>query len=164
MFKFFTIFGILVSVMIWVLQRQHLNLLLRISISGLLLCLIGITVYFNMEPVTLGDKSWYDISPFKEIVLFIIMLLGMVARYFTKAIDERREKIAKLKKSGKPFKKVKIEFDMWEFSYPLFVSVITFGGVLSQTSMETLTLSNVIISFQTGFFWQTLLTKKSASK
>ena len=47
-------------------------------------------------------------------------------------------------------KKPSIEFDAWEFSYPLFVSVITFGTLLSQLEGNVLNVANIVLSFQTG--------------
>jgi hypothetical protein len=98
-----------------------------------------------------GD-AWYERSPMKEAIAFSLMLLGMTARYFTKAIEERRAKY-----TADPTKKHSIRFDFWEFSYPLFVSVITFGVLLQQLGSEELNLANLVLSFQTGFFWQTIL-------
>ena len=84
----------------------------------------------------------------------------MFARYITKAIEIRQEKIAILKKDNEEFVKPKLEFDIWEFSYPLFISLITFSVVLQQTSADSVTMTNIILSFQTGFVWQTILRKE----
>ena len=50
-----------------------------------------------------------------------------------------------------------MEWDRWEFVYPLLVSVITFGALLGQLEDTVANLPNLILSFQTGFFWQTIL-------
>jgi hypothetical protein len=85
------------------------------------------------------------------------MLLGMMTRYLVSLIEERREKLVELTKSGQQNPKVNLRFDVWEFSYPLLFSVMTFGGLLSQIKDDTLTVANVVLSFQNGFFWQSLL-------
>jgi hypothetical protein len=85
------------------------------------------------------------------------MLLGMAARYVTKAIEERRDKLAKWREGGSTGNRPGLDFDKWEFTYPLLISAITFGTVLSQEKDSGLSVANALLSFQTGFFWQTLL-------
>lgn len=55
------------------------------------------------------------------------------------------------------------EFDIWDFSLPLLVSVITFGSLLSQIENEALTLDNTIISFSSWFFLADYLEKTIVS-
>jgi hypothetical protein len=124
-------------------------------------------VLFVTLPVeTLGDETrvWNE-TPFRELILFALMIVGMAARYMTHAIELRRERIKELSKEqgGIRGRKPKLEFDAWEFSYPLFVSVVTFGALLSQIGDSFLTLANTILSFQTGFFWQTVLAKRDTT-
>jgi hypothetical protein len=115
-------------------------------------------VYFDSVSAELGPPlPWYDNTPVREIILFVVMLLGTVARYITKAIEERRTKILALRETGKPFEKPGLEWDTWEFSYPLFVSIVTFGALLSQVKEPSLSLASIVLGFQTGFFWQTIL-------
>lgn len=45
----------------------------------------------------------------------------------------------------------------------MFVSVVTFGALVTQLKDHTLSVSNATLSFQTGFFWQTILTAKQKS-
>jgi len=75
----------------------------------------------------------------------------------TKIIEERREKIAEEKRKTGNVIKPKLEFDLWKFTYPLFVSVVTFGALLSQLNAQYISFAGIILSFQTGFFWQTIL-------
>jgi hypothetical protein len=160
MMFFFILFGILFTALVWTIQRQSLRWPLRLPICIIILFSCILTIYFYIPEKTLGDLFWYDQRPYNEIILFVMMLFGMAARYITKSIEQRRKEIVKLKKSGRKFDKPGLEFDMWEFSYPLFISVITFGTLLPQIDNTRLTLTNAILGFQTGFFWQTLLTKK----
>jgi len=94
------------------------------------------------------------------MILFVSMLIGMAVRYFTKAIEERRDKLIKWRTSGSGGKRPTLEIDKGEFAYPLLLSAITFGALLSQLKSDQVTLENVLLSFQTGFFWQTLLAAK----
>ena len=87
------------------------------------------------------------------------MLLGMAARYFSYLIEQRRDEIQRLRAQNADSRGVKIRFDIWEFSYPLFFSVVTFGSLLTQVGDNGFTVANTVLSFQTGFFWQTLIKK-----
>jgi len=157
----FVVLGVLLSALIWLLQRRQWKAWIRfLWAAGIFLCL-ALVIYPQAGPVTLGtEHRWYQTSPLVEGWFFLLMLAGMGARYVTKAIEVRREKIAELSKQDAPFDKPGLEFDVWEFSYPLLVSVVTYGALLTQLKDHTLTAGNAILSFQTGFFWQTLLVVK----
>jgi len=43
-------------------------------------------------------------------------------------------------------------------------SFVTYGALLAQIGDSMITLANATLSFQTGFFWQTILTAKRMSK
>jgi hypothetical protein len=154
--------GIFLSASIWVAQRQTLKRWLRIVLALPLLTLSVLSLWLgNEQATTLGpSEHWYDGGAVCELMFFLLMLVGMAARYVTKAIEVRRAKISELEKAGKDFVKPGLEFDAWEFSYPLFLSVVTYGALVSQMKDQSLTLANATLSFQTGFFWQTLLTSK----
>ncbi len=161
----FLAYGILISIFVWLLQRRSWRIWLRLSLIIIVVCIFAIVVYIGDGPETLGPRErWYTENPGREIVFFVLMLLGMTARYLTQAIESRRERIKKLQKKGDRFKKPRIEFDIWEFSYPMLVSVITFGALLSQIEETAPTLASMTLSFQTGFFWQTILAAKQDSE
>ncbi|MCI0559151.1 MAG: hypothetical protein MN733_11695 [Nitrososphaera sp.] len=137
----------------------------RYRLIAILLILLGIfsaIVLFAIltdEATTLGNRQGLNIeSPYREFLLFLLMLAGMAARYFTHAIEDRRARIAELRSVGDETP-VKLRFDIWEFVYPIFVSIITFGALLPQVDGEKLSFANLVVSFQTGFFWQTLLAR-----
>jgi len=77
------------------------------------LIVLGIVLYLQIGPATLGAEEWYQTSPYLETGFFLLMLIGMAARYVTKAIEVRRERISELKKAGGPFTKPPLEFDIW---------------------------------------------------
>jgi hypothetical protein len=106
--------------------------------------------------------AWYDRSPQREIILFVLMLAGMAARFVTRAIEERRARIKEAASAGKRGR-VAIHFDGWELVYPMMVSVVTFGVLLAQIGSEHLTVANAVIGFQTGFFWQTILNRSEGN-
>lgn len=154
--------GTSLSLIIWCLQRPHWNGLLKALCCAVLVAAAALLVFLEATPRTLGAEKWYSSGPYPDLCFFVFMLIGMAARYFTKAIEVRREKIAALEKAGAALAKPGIDFDIWEFSYPLFVSVVTFGALLTQVKGDGLSLGNIILSFQTGFFWQTILATKQS--
>lgn len=161
MYIYLLLYGTCFSILIWVIQHKKSNKFIRLTF--LFISILAILLSYIIPSKTfLGSESWYNISPYREIIYFIIMILGMSARYITNAIEVRREKIIKLKKSSKYNKKskVKLDLDVYEFSYPFFFSIITFGMLLKQIEAETITVSSVVLSFQNGFFWQTVLKKE----
>ena len=165
MTKEYIIYGILSSLITLIIQRKQWQITIRLPIISALLLLTGLIVYVNIisSPIYLGVVPWYNSTPWIEVFFFFFMMIGMAASYFTKAIEVRRERIIELKKKHpdmKDLKKVAIEWDVWEFSYPFFFSFITFGTLLTLIDVYELTHTNMILCFQTGFFWQTLLKKK----
>lgn len=131
---------------------------LFLIILSFLFVLFGLLLFLFADSLFLDQEHWYNRSPYFQMLLFLFMILGMASQYFYNAVLVRRNKIAKLKENeGTMERKPKIEFDMWEFSLPMFVSVMTYGALLSQIEDEQLTISNVVLSYQTGFFWQTIL-------
>jgi 3-methyladenine DNA glycosylase Tag len=56
---------------------------------------------------------------------------------------------------------VGLDFDVWDFVQPFLVSLVTFGAIVARTS-ESEMLTNILLVFQTGFFWQTVLAKRGA--
>jgi hypothetical protein len=116
----------------------------------------GILVWINAHFVSPSVGG----APIGEILLFFIMLLGMMASYLTKQIEERRAKIQEKRKvgDGSP---TALNFDVWEFLYPMLVSVITFGAILQGIGEKAIDIQALILSFQTGFFWQTVLARST---
>jgi hypothetical protein len=107
------------------------------------------------SPQQLGPTTrWFDESPFRELLLFALMLLGMAARVLSLAIERRAVATAETR--------AHVKVDRWEFVYPMLFAVPTFGALLSQVQSDTLTLANVVLAFQTGFFWQTILKREDA--
>ena len=85
----------------------------------------------------------------------------MAASYFNKAINDRRDKIADtiLQKAGNSTRPG-LDFDVWDFVQPFLVALITFGAVVARVKAGDL-LTNILIGFETGFFWQTILANRS---
>src|SRR5262245_10960085 len=86
----------------------------------------GVAVAFMTvsAPTTLGSSRLIDQTPYRELILFALMLVGMAARVLSLAIERR-----KVTATG-PFGPVAV--DRWEFVYPMLFAVPTFGALLSQ--------------------------------
>ncbi len=162
MVTMFVVLGCLIASLIWIFQRRvRFPLAIMIVLTSIIVMAIFLVGYFTIEPITLSEKPWYNTSPYLEVTIFLLMIFGMISRYFAKAIEERREKIIILrKKEGDNVEKPGIEFDAWEFAYPMFFSVITYGLLIVDMKDPSLSLSNAVLSFQTGFLWQTLVSKR----
>jgi len=101
-----------------------------------------------------GSHHWYQASPAKEFIFFSAMVLGMIAKYFWDLIEERRRTHGD--DNGK--KRKPLNFDAWDCIQPLLLSGIVFAGILSM--LNELTFPSVLLSFQNGFFWQTVLKRR----
>jgi hypothetical protein len=112
----------------------------------------GIFAFLNALPGALGKGGWFQESPIRESVLFAAMLFGMAASYLTKQIEQRRNRIEEKRKTSDT-SATPLEFDLWEFTYPMLVSVITFGAILQSIGESAADLPSAILSFQTGFFF-----------
>jgi hypothetical protein len=156
----FGVIGILIALTGVTARTKRLPVVIRFLSSVILIIALMIYGYFVQPDLMLSEKKWYDHSPALEVLLFALMVLGMGASYFAKQIENRRGLIAKLRATGDNTKPP-LEFDPWEFSYPLLISVIMFGVVLERIQESSLTFSSRLISFETGFFWQTILASKN---
>lgn len=129
-------------------------------IATVLLAILAVVVLFLLAVfapgTTLGGPDDGIPSPYREILLFLAMLAGMAARFFTRAIENRRERIATARAAGQT-RRIKIEFDIWEFVYPMITSVMTYGLLLQQIPEGRLSVATFVLAFQNGFFWQTLI-------
>ncbi len=143
------IVGLIVLVSASLLKlRWWWQAVLAIVLTGMVASLLNIS-----EPVHLGGERWFNISPSRELLLFAAMLLGMIARVLSIEIEKWRAN--RLRTSGP-------QINRWDLVYPMLVSIPTFGALLSQTNAESLTLQALILSFQNGFFWQTILKREES--
>jgi hypothetical protein len=143
------------SLLTFVLLRRRGNKLWGSVGSAITWLVGGIVLYIlNSRAPTLGPgtrQTWWV-----EAILFVVLLLGMTAKYLWDLIEARNERNAK-RPPGEA--KVGLDFDFWDFAKPLLVSVIVFAAV---TGLEyKLSKTALINSFQNGFFWQTIFKKKN---
>lgn len=101
---------------------------------------------FISEPnvISKGPSVILSQIPWLEIMLYLIMIAGMAAKYLYDAIG----------KGNNP------SIEKWQFFRPLLVSPIVFGSIYANLGNSTPSLLLFIFSFQNGFFWQTVLKRK----
>jgi len=132
------------------------------TVAALALAIIGtlaIAIFFssNSAPQSRGPEiPVWQRSPFRELLLFAAMLLGMSSKYVWDLIEVRRT-INLSRKPDQP--KVGLEFDFWDFVQPLLVAALVFAAVLAATSESN--APSFLFSFQNGFFWQAVLKQKT---
>lgn len=118
-------------------------------------------VHAVTEPATLGPADWWTAlktTPFRELILFWLVLLGMMARELSLAIEQREKQGAKAGANSR------LKIDKWQFVYPMLFTIPTFGGLLAHIQGDTLTVAEGVLAFQTGFFWQTILGRRRPGK
>jgi uncharacterized membrane protein YhdT len=143
----FSIIGIVGLIVLLIAHALKIRWMYAVLMAVVVTALIAIA-FRAAGPAKLGPERWFNVSPIRETLLFVLMVFGMVARVVSEAIERQRNTAGVA---------VTPQVSRWDFVYPLLVSVPTFGALLSQTSGDTLTTPIVVLSFQTGFFWQTVL-------
>ena len=140
-----------VAIILFVAERRKTTLLKKmIGVIVFLVIYMGF-FYFVYGVDTLSGDVWYKDSPFKEIILFIIMSIGMIFSVINKAIDNRPSK----NKGGEYSNKIYIE--KYSLLKPFLFSVMVFGALMTQVGEQGLALSTITMAFQTGFFWPAVL-------
>ena len=88
--------------------------------------------------------------PWQDFGMFFSMLLGMASKYLFDRIGEKKRR--------------RIAFNKWQFLKPFLVSPIIFGTILTQVPENMPVFTLMILSYQNGFFWHTLLYKVALGK
>jgi hypothetical protein len=122
-----------------------------------LLATLSWMIFLTGNPVIFkGDlEPWWGRTPYREILLFTTMVVGMAAKYLWDLIEIRRAANAK-RSPGEA--KVGINFDAWDFVQPLLVAALVFAGVVA--TVKDFNATAYLFSFQNGFFWQAVLKQR----
>lgn len=137
-------------------KSVQINRALRFLLEGglILLAILLFFVALSSARKYLSDDSWYDVSPAREIILFAFMGLGMLARMLSLAIEDRSARRAKMKLNQEV---PNIHLDGWDLLYPFLSSSICFGALVETVESMTMSIAVLVLAFQNGFFWQTVL-------
>ena len=125
----------------------------RAAIAAFVLAIL-VAAYLAFPSVT--SRGGGEDAGWKQTAwLFAAMIVGMMSKYLWDLIENRR---VKLKLNPVSSQKTPLDFDFWDFIQPMLVSGIVFSGVAG--SHPKLELTTFLFSFQNGFFWQSILTRK----
>jgi hypothetical protein len=124
----------------------------------LVVLLAGLVGYLALDMLVIEDNQVipkgvgeiFANLPWQDIGMFFSMLLGMASKYLFDMIGEKKRR--------------RIAFNKWQFLKPFLVSPIIFGTILSQVPEKMPVFTLLILSYQNGFFWHTLLYKAGPGK
>lgn len=133
--------------------------IMRYALGATALLIFCFFALFWRGEVSLGETNWWEQTPFRQIIFFFIMILGMCFSVVYAAICERRRK----KAAGKTVSS-RLEIDIWDIVQPLLLSVLTYGALNGQLAGRPFNTATVVLSFQTGFFWQTVVDAHNRSR
>ena len=151
----FIVIGIFVAVTLAVLSFQKLPLSVRLTCAGLIL-IAGLYISNLMSQRFLSGGPFYDSEPWRSVILYLLMLLGMAASVLVEAIKDRRSRLPPVK-SDEDRKMVPLRLDKYDFLYPFLLSLLVYGMLFQQVDEQSLGMASLTLAFQTGFFWDAAL-------
>lgn len=87
-------------------------------------------------------------APWQGIVYFCAMVAGMAAHTTWEFLPKSRR--------AKP-----IAFDKWQYVRPALVAPMIFLAVWKIVGIQPFGIESILLSFQNGFFWQTVMSKRT---
>ena len=105
-----------------------------------------------------GRDSWWNQTPWRELILLATMILGMQLRVAWDAIDAHRQSRTSKKPLARPV------LDPWAFASPVIASLVVFQPVLSMGEGQPMSVKLALFSLQNGFFWNTIFARLRLSK
>ena len=138
------------------IYTRKISLIIKIFLCLVVLSLFCISITYWMGPPTRAvDKKWFEIGTWKHIILFLSMLLGMITNYIFEYFQHR----IKAKEAEGEYQKPQF---IWEKLFlPFVISILLFGYFWGYHSKEPMSLTLIFISYQNGFFWQSIWEKKN---
>ena len=125
--------------------------LLRFLVALAITAVTWFVFYVLDVTVRAVNIPWYEDTPWKQLIALFLTMFGMADKYLFDVIKDRKQSKS-IEKLPLPLK-----FDIWEFIQPFLVSFIVFGAFWNMHGDEELKVTWLVISFQNGFFWQTVL-------
>jgi len=158
----FTALGLLVTGILWIVGGRKRSFVVRVAAFLVGFSIIALVSYVLTPAPSQGDSEWYRRPPWPELLYFFLMIVGMLARSLSIAIEERKSTLQKLNRGKHSLVVVSLHMDIWDLAYPMLFSVMTFGALLSQIGDAPIGVTSVVLAFQTGFFWQTIIKRGNA--
>ena len=127
----------------WSFGRQ-LVFVVGILLSG---TVAYIALDFANRPEVIEKGTWdiLEAIPWLEVSLYLVMIVGMVAKYLYDTINTGNE----------------VSLQKWQFIKPICVSPIIFASVYAVVGKESSVVLLLLFAFQNGFFWQSILYRKT---
>ena len=152
---FFIVSILLLISVFW--MRRRVSLVWRLL--GLILLISFFTFDIWIFPVTTRsvDLAWYEQAPYKHLISLSFLVAGMASKVLYDAIDALRLRKSKGEAS------TRLQIDNWDFVQPFLVAFIVFGAFWQLHGQESLNLTWLVLSYQNGFFWQTILRRSGKS-
>jgi hypothetical protein len=129
----------------------------RILVGLAVLALLIAAVSFGepgLQVATRSGAGWWQDQLWRNIVLFVLLLLGMMFRVAWDALERA---------GVGGWRAVRLKLTIWDFVRPALVSLIVFQGVLLIAKTQDLSWELALASFQNGFFWNTLFGRTRAA-
>jgi hypothetical protein len=129
-------------------SAKRLIIMMAPGTIAALLVWIGyvVIVPYLWPPEYLRSEAEASAPVWTGIIYFGAMVIGMAAHTAFDAVAQRKQ-------GQQP------AFDPWSFLQPALVSPIIFLGVRAMLVEKEYTLEATLLSFQNGFFWQTVFEK-----
>jgi hypothetical protein len=118
-----------------------------------------VVIGLSGEVRTRGGLAWWNEPLWRNLLLYVAMLTGMMFRVVWDRLELLRQRSARTIRK----KPLKPRFEIWDFVYPMLPSLALFQGVLWLAETRALSLQLVLLSFQNGFFWHALLARTKSS-
>jgi hypothetical protein len=154
----FVLMGVFTMAVLFALTLPR-SAFVRWGLAGLLILLAILLVLFLQG---LGElpwlaqsrdaSNWYDASPWREAILFAILLVGMLARGVFDVLNDYTR--ARSASSRQPIRK-----RLARIIAPIFPAILLFQPVLSLAENRKLAWPLLVFSFQNGFFWDAFFSK-----
>ncbi len=147
-FIILTIAGVLAVILVkqeWQRKKQFMFIGAFMAAATLVFLVIEIITAKSTGEISKGAVDIMAEVAWVEIGMYFAMVLGMISKYIFDAIGNRKRGRLKLYK--------------WQILKPILVSPIIFAGIYTQLPEKTAPFILILLSFQNGFFWHTLLYK-----
>jgi hypothetical protein len=95
-----------------------------------------------------GATSGGSPAPWQGVVYFVTMVAGMAAHTTWQFLPQSQR--------AKP-----VAFDKWQYVRPALVAPMIFLAVWKIVGVQPFGIESILLSFQNGFFWQTVMSKRS---
>src|SRR5437016_3047773 len=116
---------------LYAIQKRNLTKTIQIVLLFTSLVWFVAAGYILHAGVFLGSDEWWQRTPWKQMFMFVLMILGMLSSVLNAAIQERHADMRKLRENEKK-RNFRLKIDRWDFVQPFLLSIITFGVLHSQ--------------------------------